>query len=42
MRWFIDWFELTGTDNWLVRLPGMRVLHEWMYPFHPDYNGGDY
>ena len=39
---FLIWFEVTGSNNWLVRLPFMRRVHEAMYPDHPDYNGGDY
>lgn len=42
MNKFVSWFETTGSDNWLVRLPFMRLVHERMFPDHPDYNGGDY
>lgn len=41
-----NWWELrtkvTGKENILIHLPFGRIIHEWIWPDHPDYNGGDY
>jgi hypothetical protein len=40
--WWQRRTEVTGAENLLVRTKLGRKLHEWLYPDHPDYNGGDY
>lgn len=42
MKSFLNWFEITGKENWLVRCPYIRIIHKRLFPEHPDYNGGDY